>query len=205
MIKVGVIGPTDIAVLGRILGKEVGALEDEARIVGKVLADLNCELWVNSDGGMLAVVAKAYKTSKGNKLVVLTPKEGEPWPKTHTKPYVDYADEIREEKDWFYSNYNVVKLPNLCVCVGLSCGTFSELAYIKWDHQFKCGNLEKLIGITSLLRDGRFPEELEEMAKDKISYVNVLDLKHLIEEFQRKKIENQMIYERIGQKHRGGF
>jgi len=119
---------------------------EKSKVIGKILAETDCELWVNSDRGMLVAIGRAYKDFGGKKLVVLYPDKGEPWPKEHAKPYVKNTDELKKEPNWFWSNYNVTALPDLCICVGLSAGTLSELAYIKWNYQLKCGNLKKLIG-----------------------------------------------------------
>lgn len=184
MTKVGVIGPTNVPKVAKITGKPQEFFLEKAESIGKVLAEKNCEVWVNSDKGMLVAVGRAYKEAGGKKLVVLYPEKGEPWPKEHAKPYVRYADELRKEPNWFWSNYNVVTLPDLCVCAGLSAGTLSELAYIKWNRQLGCGNLKKLLGVAELLRDNRFPPEIEIDIKDIIEYIpRAEDLKNFLEKF----------------------
>jgi len=171
MIKVGIIGPTNIPKLSKITKKPKSFFLEKAQIIGKILAEKNCECWINSDKGMLVAVGRAYKRFGGKKLVILYPDKGEPWPKEHTRPYIKYADELRKEKNWFWSNYNVTALPDLCICVGLGAGVLSELAYIKWNYTLKCGNLKKLIVIKELLRDGKLPLEIEADIKDIIQYV----------------------------------
>ena len=171
MIKVGIIGPTNIPKLSKLTGKSQEFLLGKAKIIGKILAEESCELWINSDKGMLVAIGRAYKDYGGKKLVILYPDKGEPWPKEHTKPYIKNADEIRKEPNWFCSNYNVTALPDLCICVGLSAGTLSELAYIKWNYQLKCGNLKKLIGIQELIRGGKLPLEIEDDIKDIVQYI----------------------------------
>lgn len=185
MIKVGIIGPTNIPKLSKLTDKSQDFFLEKARLVGKILAETNCELWINSDKGMLVAVGRAYKKFGGKKLVVLYPSKGEPWPKEHAKPYIKYADELRKERNWFWSNYNVIALPDLCVCVGLSTGTLSELAYIKWNHQLKCGNLKKLIGIRELLRGNKLPSEVEYDIKAIVRYVKKTeDLRDFLEKFK---------------------
>lgn len=171
MIKVGIIGPTNIPKLSKLTGKSQDFFLEKAQLIGKILAEANCELWINSDKGMLVAIGRAYKKFEGKKLVVLYPVKGEPWPKEHTKPYVKNADELRKELNWFWSNYNVTALPDLCVCVGLSAGTLSELAYIKWNCRLKCGNLKKLIAIQELIRDERLPLEIEDDIKPIVQYI----------------------------------
>jgi len=171
MIKVGIIGPTNIQKLSELTRKPKDFLLEKARVVGRILAEMNCELWINSDKGMLVAVARAYKNFGGKKCVVLYPAKGEPWPKEHAMPYIKYADELRKEPDWFWSNYNVVAIPDICICVGLSAGTLSELAYIKWNHQLKCGNMKKLVAIQELLRNSKLPPEIEVDINKVIQYI----------------------------------
>ena len=185
MIKVGIIGPTNIPKLSKLMGKSQDFLLEKAQLVGKILAEKNCELWINSDKGMLVAIGRAYKDFGGKKLVILCPDKGEPWPKKHTKPYMKNADELRKEPNWFWSNYNVTALPDLCICVGLSAGTLSELAYIKWNHQLKCGNLKKLIAIQELIRSGKLPVEIEDDIKDIVQYIKKTeDLKYLLGKYK---------------------
>ena len=125
-LKVGIIEPTNLVKLGTLTGKPQEFFIDRAAEIGKALAESRCELWVNSDGGMLAEVAQAYKRGGGSSLVVLSPANPEPWPIEHTRPYAESADHLRKEPNWFLANYNVVSLPDLCLCVGLSAGTLSE-------------------------------------------------------------------------------
>lgn len=167
------------------MGKPQDFLLGRARLIGEILAKTNCELWVNSDKGMLVAVARAYKNSGGKRCVVLYPDKGEPWPKEHATPYLRYADELRKEPNWFWSNYNIVTLPDICICAGLGAGTLSELAYIKWNYQLKCGNLKRLVAIKELLREGTLPAEIEEDTREIIHYLEkVEDLKTFLDNFQ---------------------
>lgn len=124
---------------------------------------------------MLVAIARAYKDNGGKKCVVLYPSKGEPWPKEHTVPHIKNADELRKEPNWFWSNYNVTAIPDICVCVGLSAGTLSELTYIKWNYTLKCGNMKKLIGVKELLRGGTLPPEIEVDIEKIVQYANTAE------------------------------
>lgn len=181
-LKISVIGPTNLQKLSKLTQKPIDFFLEKAKKLGKILAENGAELWINSDKGMLIGVARAYKKNGGKKLVILWPRKSEPWPNEHTKPYIKYADEIRKELNWFWSNYNVVALPDICICVGLSAGTLSELAYIKWNYRLKRGNLKKLVAIKELLREGKLPPEIEFDIKEIVTYINkVEELKDLLE------------------------
>jgi hypothetical protein len=182
MIKVGIIGPTNILKLSGITNKPKEFFLERAKLIGKTLAELNVEIWINSDQGMLSEIGSAYNECGGKKCVVLFPDKGIPWPKTHATPYLKNADEIRAEPDWFWANYNVTSKVDICMCVGLSAGTLSELAYIKWNYQFNCGIMKKLIVIKELIRDGRLPPEIDIEIEKITQYIDrVEDLKNALD------------------------
>ena len=81
------------------------------------------------------------------------------------------ADILLPRSDWFRSNYHVVSSVDVCVCVGLSAGTLSELAYIKWDRQFNTGKLQELVVIRELVRTGEVPPEIALEIPDVLRYV----------------------------------
>ncbi len=170
--KVGIIGPTNLKKLSKITNKSIDFYLEKTNQIGKILAEKNHQIWVNSDRGTIFNVGKSYKEHGGKKLVVLYPDKPEPWPQEHTVPYKENADEVKKMPNWFLANYDVVTKPDICICVGLSAGTLSELAYIKWNCQFKKGNLKKLIAIKELLRGKRLPPEIEVDVKDILLYLN---------------------------------
>ena len=185
-LKIGIIGPTNLQKLSKLTLKPVGFFLRKAKDIGKILAESGAELWLNSDKGMLVGVARAYRKNNGKKIVILWPRKGEPWPNEHASPYRRYADEIRKELNWFWTNYNVVALPEICICLGLSAGTLSELAYIKWNYQLKRGNLKKLVAVKELLRDGKLPPEIEFDIKGIVIYINkVEELRKVLENFSQ--------------------
>ena len=185
-LKVGIIGPANIPKISRLTGKPAEFFLNKGEQIGKILAETGYELWVNSDKGMLAKIARSYKKNNGKKLVILYPGKGEPWPKKHAEPYRKYADEVRKEANWFWSNYNVVSIPDLCICAGLSAGGLSELAYIKWNYSLKCGNLKKLIAVKELLRGGKLPPEIEFDIRKISIYINKTEeLKQLLEKLSK--------------------
>lgn len=157
--------------LAHLTRKPLGFFLKKAEVIGCVLAQLDCELWVNSDGGMIKYVARSYHKYGGRRLVMLFPKKGEPWPNTHTKIHLEHADVLSPQKNWFWANYAVVTIPDVCICVGLSAGTLSELAYIKWNCQFSSGNMKRLVAVQELMRGGRLPLEIEVEVRHVLTYV----------------------------------
>jgi len=185
-IRVGLIGPTNIKKLSKLTQKPASFFIEKAKEIGKLLAKFNCEVWINSDKGMANTVALAYKESNGRKLIVLYPHRPLPWPNKHARPYKNYADKLKKEPNWFWTNYNVVAQPDLCVCLGLSAGTLSELAYIKWNYQLKRGKLEGRIAIKELLRERKLPPEIEVDIKKILIYINkVGELERILEKYSK--------------------
>lgn len=177
MKRVSIIGPTDLNRLSEILGLSTKQILERAVQVGEIIADAGHELWVNPDGGMLAAVAEAYKAHGGKKLVVLVPQSSDPWPTNHAQPYVQTADQVEMRPSWFHTNYAVVSEVDICICVGLSTGTFSELAYIKWDvkHNSSTTKLQKLLAVRELLRGGELPPEFLGKLGDVLRYVDAVE------------------------------
>jgi len=56
--------------------------------------------------------------------------------------------------------------------VGMSAGTFCELAYIKWNIQFQKGKLKKLVVLKETTRGGKLPQELENEFKNVLVYLD---------------------------------
>ncbi|MBM3251138.1 MAG: hypothetical protein FJZ07_02815 [Candidatus Nealsonbacteria bacterium] len=186
VLKVGIIGPTNIKKLSKLTNRSIDFFVERAEEVGKILAELGCELWVNGDKGMAYNVALSYKRNNGKKVVVLYPKKGIPWPKEHVDPYIKNMDKIRKEPNWFWANYNVTAIPDICICVGLSAGTLCELAYIKWNCKLRRGNLKKLIAIKELMRDGKLPPEIEVDIKKVLIYINrAEDLENIFKKYRK--------------------
>lgn len=185
-LKIGLIGPTNIKKLSKLTRKPAGFFIKKAKEIGRILAGFNCEVWANGDKGIVSTVALAYKRNGGRKLTILYPHQPSPWPNKHVRLYKNYADKLKKETNWFWANYNVVTQPDLCICVGLSSGTLSELAYIKWNYQLKCGELKRLIAIKELLRGRSLPPEIEVDIKKILTYINkVEDLKGALVKYSK--------------------
>jgi hypothetical protein len=185
-LKIGLIGPTNIKKLSKLTKKPAGFFTKKAEAIGKLLAEFNCEVWANGDKGMVSIVALSYKKNGGRKLTILYPHQPSPWPNKHVRLYKNHADKLKKETNWFWANYNVVSEPDLCLCVGLSAGTLSELAYIKWNYRLKRGKLKRLIAIKELLRGGSLPPEIEVDIKKILIYVSrVENLKRVLKKISK--------------------
>lgn len=75
--KIGVVAPTGTPDLDKRIKNHEKLILEILEEIGKTLAGLNCEIWINSDKGALFEIVKAYKKYRGKKLVALCPKT---WP-----------------------------------------------------------------------------------------------------------------------------
>ncbi|MBI4217427.1 MAG: hypothetical protein HY603_01370 [Parcubacteria group bacterium] len=173
--KIGVIGPTDLKTLAVNLGQSEDWVRERIDLLGKMIAEAGHELWVNPDGGVLAAVANAYKAHGGSHLVMLVPMAADPWPNDHTHIHAQIADEVRKLPSWFHANYAVVSEVDICICAGRSVGTFSELAYARWDEKFKTGVLQKLFAVRELLLEGKLPYEYSQKFGARLHYVDTIE------------------------------
>lgn len=173
---VGIIGPTDLRKFSFLLGKPLEFLVERAVRVGEILAENGCKLLANSeDGSMVFEVACAYKKHGGTEFILVTPRRPTPWPLAETNASRAVADSIEEFQDWYRANHAVVSRPTIVVCVGLSAGTLSELAYIKWDDQFQRGSLQKLVIIRELMREEELLPELAINIAPLVEYIGVVE------------------------------
>jgi len=159
---VAVIGPTDLKGTARV----VGITEDEfirsAQETGKLLAELGHVLVVVPDQGVATVTAETYKKNGGRKVVGIIPKLDRDLPWEHLHP--DLCDEIIENIDWYRTLAEIGKISDIIICLGLSCGSISEIAWTKW---FK----RRIVVVRNLISG--FPPEI---AKDvDIKFVNKVD------------------------------
>ncbi|MBI1984901.1 MAG: hypothetical protein HYS60_02195 [Candidatus Wildermuthbacteria bacterium] len=194
--KIGVIGPTDLKVQSRVLGKSIRTLRRRAVSIGKIIAEGKHELYVNSDKGMLFAVGKAYKKHRGKELVVLLPREADPWPIDHAEPYAGQADKVVRPPDWFRANYGVISDTDICVVVGMSLGASGELSYARWDFKFQSHDdkPKKVIVIRELIPNGELPLWMELPLAELLQYIDTVgDLAQILRRVDFKK-EPLLIY-----------
>ena len=173
-LQVGIIGPTNLGEMAIFTGKTPEFLMGRAKLVGRILAELGCNLFTNAGDGMLLGVGQAYLASGGASWTVLLAEEPDPWPTYHVLPYQDKASVTVWKKDWYRANHATVEIPTVCICMGLSLGTFGEHVFAGWDIRFPRMNLKQLIVIQELLSDwyrGGLPPEIEYVLKPKLLYV----------------------------------
>lgn len=185
MIKISLLGPTNLNKFSKIMNKPIFDIEKIGEKIGKVIAKNKCELIVVFNySGMLKIVGNSYK-KEGGKLEMMYTENDYDW---ETKCYMKHlkeADVKTKKRSWHDMLLSLVKDSDLVVCAGLSSGVFSELAYMKWNHQENKGNTKALVGIKELLRENKFPDEISFDIKDITIVDSIKNFEGIIKKFAR--------------------
>jgi hypothetical protein len=133
-IKVGVIGPTNVARVSQASGIHVQVYEHTAWWVGAQLARLGTALVVVPDRGVARHAMTGYRSAGGPWVIGLTPVGGECDPEARSILQSGGAecDEIISDLTWYEQHPRFCQVSDLMICVGLSCGTAAEIAWTKW-------------------------------------------------------------------------
>ena len=114
--------------------------------------------------------------------MVLVPGRADPWPNDHAWAYTRIADRVKKLKSWYRANHVVVSEVDVCVCVGLSAGTYTELGYAKWGEEFKRGTLKRLLVVQELIRGGKLPPEFSRKFGPVLRYIAAEELPLALQE-----------------------
>lgn len=202
--KVGVIGPTDLSQLARLLVPKLRPTKTDieraearvlrrAALLGRILAEFAVELWVNSETrGVPHEVARSYKEQRGVKLVALVSAGKIPWPPSPRGGTQSFADEVRKKRGWFWANYDEVSRTDVVIMAGVSTGTLSEIGYIGWNlrHQKRMktpSSLQDLVVVKEFLRPNRldFPKQRVLSPELEIPVSPILQYVKRVEELRR--------------------
>lgn len=138
MSRVGVIGPTDVALIEAVVPLPAGTLERAAHRFGAFLANNGFDLVCVPDRGVGLWVLESYRKVGGTQSVALSPVGAETLddPRDETPKHIHLAHNVRRDMNWNEAPASLVKECDCFVCLGLSCGTMIELAWTKWIRQF---------------------------------------------------------------------
>jgi hypothetical protein len=138
MPRVGVIGPTDVALIERVVSLHMGTLERTARRFGVFLAQNCLDLVCVPDRGVALWALESYRESGGNQAFALSPVGADTLddPRDETPTHTRLAQSVRRDMTWDEAPAEMVRECDCFVCFGLSCGTLVELAWTKWIKQF---------------------------------------------------------------------
>jgi hypothetical protein len=129
--RIGIIGPTDIQRTSLAAGLDPSACERAAREAGADLALRGHELVVVPDRGVGLLAAKA---AGGRRLIGIVPEGGTSGQEAASRcgEHRDLCDEVVDDLDWTGQHERICQLSAVLLCIGISCGTMSEIAWTKW-------------------------------------------------------------------------
>jgi len=132
--RVGIIGPTNIDGTARAAGVDPTAVEQAARAAGRDLAVRGHDVVVVPDRGVALLAAEEYRRAGGQHLIGVIPHGG-----TSAQAATSCCEAHRnlchatvEDLTWAGQHERICQLSDVLLCIGLSCGTLSEIAWTKW-------------------------------------------------------------------------
>jgi predicted Rossmann-fold nucleotide-binding protein len=131
---VGLIGPTNLQKISRASGIPEDRYRNAAYGAGRVIARMNAILTIVPDRGVAVSGMRGYRESQGAWTVGLVPVGG-PSDAVATPNCLENSaacDEVISGFTWHHQHAFICEFSNLLICVGLSCGTISEIAWTKW-------------------------------------------------------------------------
>jgi hypothetical protein len=128
------IGPTNLERISAASGVLVALYEECARGAAAAVARSRGILALVPDRGIALVGAQAYRAEQGTWMIGLIP-DGGPSDSVATancRRNAGLCDEILDGFTWHHQHATLCALSQVLVCVGLSCGTLTEIAWTKW-------------------------------------------------------------------------
>jgi len=132
--RIGIIGPTDIDTTSAAAGLDPAACKRIAGEAGQSVARNGFELVVVPDRGVGLLAGEAYRSAGGRKLVGIIPQGGTCGQQATCccDQHRHLCHEIVEDLEWTAQHERICQLSDVLLCIGLSCGTISEIAWTKW-------------------------------------------------------------------------
>jgi len=181
--RIGVIGPTNIQATSAAAGLDPDLCARVAREAGKGLAERGYSLIVVPDRGVGLLAAEAYRAAGGRWLTGIVPASGTSGQVAASRcsEHSRLCHEIVNDLPWTEQHERICQLADALLCIGISCGTLSEIAWTKW-----VGNTPVVV-IRSLISG--IPQEME--AETDLRWVDELEsvypcLQAITEETQQR-------------------
>jgi predicted Rossmann-fold nucleotide-binding protein len=131
---VGLIGPTNIRRISQASGLPEQLYRDNALRAGALIAKHQAIMAMVPDRGIAMSGLRGYASAQGAWTIGLVP-DGGPSDSVATPNCVENAaacDEVIDGFTWHHQHAAICELSDLMVCIGLSCGTLTEIAWTKW-------------------------------------------------------------------------
>jgi hypothetical protein len=132
--RVGIVGPTNTALMEEAAGLPTGTLEAAARELGAFLAEKSLAMVCVPVKGVPLWALEAYQEVGGKDSLALWPRLGDQFEEgTQTTPgKPELAARRRDDLTWAQEPFELAKISHCLVAIGLSCGTMTEMIATKW-------------------------------------------------------------------------
>ena len=147
ILRVGVIGPTNVELIESLVPLTPGTLESAARRMGTFLAHNSMGLVSIPDRGVGFWVLEGYRSSGGENSLALSPAGADTFDNCTdlTPRHASMANQVRTDLSWEEAPAQMAREAHCFVCLGLSCGTIIELAWTKWIRRIPVFAVESFI------------------------------------------------------------
>ena len=131
---VGIIGPTNVALMEEMAGLPSGKLESVAGEIGGFLAEQSLGMVCVPVKGVPLWALEGYKRAGGKNALALWPRPSnlaEP-SQAQTLGSPELADRVIDDLTWGEEPFELARISDCLVVLGLSCGTMIEMVATKW-------------------------------------------------------------------------
>ncbi len=134
---IGIVGPTNTALMEETAGLPAGVLEKSAREIGAFLADQSLPMVCVPVKGVPLWALEAFHQAGGNDSLALWPGLGDQFEAgTQTTPgRPELAGQMRDDLTWAQEPFELARICRCLVAIGLSCGTMVEIIATKWQKR----------------------------------------------------------------------
>jgi hypothetical protein len=131
---VGIIGPTNVALMEEMAGLPSGKLESVAGEIGGFLAEQSLGMVCVPVKGVPLWALEGYKRAGGKDSLALWPRPSNAaeTSQAQTLGSPELADRVRDDLTWGEEPFELARICDCLVVLGLSCGTMIEMVATKW-------------------------------------------------------------------------
>ena len=132
--RVGVVGPTNVALMEEKAGLPSGTLEAVAAEIGGFLAEQSLGMVCVPVKGVPLWALEGYKRAGGKDALALWPRPSNlaETSQAQTLGSPELADRVRDDLTWGEEPFELARVSDCLVALGLSCGTMIEMVATKW-------------------------------------------------------------------------
>lgn len=131
---VGIIGPTNVALMEQMAGLHSGTLEAAADKIGGFLAEQSLKMVCVPLKGVPLWALEGYRRAGGKDALALWPRPSSmaETSQAQSQGRPELAHRVRDDLTWGEQPFELARISHCLVAIGLSCGTMIEMVATKW-------------------------------------------------------------------------